>query len=194
MARDPRYQTDPVHHLSTEQLRQFLAALYRALANEYVDDALQTRIVNRVVYGNPQGIPADALAVLQQTPYRFRSPGTDGLGPLMPGDVVREHVPVRLEGPMSPDLREKILGSLGGLTDEKQARWLAEGGEQRHHTGGPPPNAAAEPDAAAAYRASRYYETVIGDRPLTPEDREKISDLLDPPYWRRALRRLRGGR
>ena len=46
---------DPVQHMQAEALRQTLAMVERALTDEGVPDDVQRRIVNRVVWGEPEG-------------------------------------------------------------------------------------------------------------------------------------------
>lgn len=46
---------DPVQHMQAEALRQTLAMVERALADEGVPDDVQRRVVNRVVWGEPEG-------------------------------------------------------------------------------------------------------------------------------------------
>lgn len=47
--------TDPVQHMQAEALRQTLAMVERALADEGVPDDARRRVVNRVVWGEPEG-------------------------------------------------------------------------------------------------------------------------------------------
>lgn len=47
--------TDPVQHMQVEALRQTLNMVERALADEGVTDDVQRRVVNRVVWGEPEG-------------------------------------------------------------------------------------------------------------------------------------------
>ncbi|MFC8515495.1 hypothetical protein [Streptomyces sp. NPDC057257] len=47
--------TDPVQHAQTELMRRTLAAVERALADEDVPDEVRRRVVNRIVWGEPEG-------------------------------------------------------------------------------------------------------------------------------------------
>lgn len=46
---------DVVQHRQAEQLRQTLAAVERAMADEGVTDEARRRVINRVVWGEPEG-------------------------------------------------------------------------------------------------------------------------------------------
>lgn len=46
---------DVVQHRQAEQLRQTLAAVERAMADEGVPDEARRRVINRVVWGEPEG-------------------------------------------------------------------------------------------------------------------------------------------
>lgn len=46
---------DPVQHRQAEQLRQTLAAVERAMADEGVTDDVRRRVIRRVVWGEPEG-------------------------------------------------------------------------------------------------------------------------------------------
>lgn len=47
--------TDPVQHMQVEALRQTLAMVERALIQEGVPDDVRRRVINRVVWGEPEG-------------------------------------------------------------------------------------------------------------------------------------------
>lgn len=47
--------TDPVQHMQAEALRQTLSMVERALIDEGVPDDVRRRVVNRVVWGEPEG-------------------------------------------------------------------------------------------------------------------------------------------
>lgn len=47
--------TDPVQHMQAEVLRQTLAAVNRAMADEGVSEEARRRVLNRVVWGEPEG-------------------------------------------------------------------------------------------------------------------------------------------
>lgn len=47
--------TDPVQNMQAEALRQTLNMVERALADEGVPDDVRRRVVNRVVWGEPEG-------------------------------------------------------------------------------------------------------------------------------------------
>lgn len=47
--------TDPVQHAQAESLRQTLALLERALADEDIPDEAAHRVINRIVWGDPNG-------------------------------------------------------------------------------------------------------------------------------------------
>lgn len=46
---------DPAQHMQVEALRRTLDMVERALADEGVPDGVQRRVVNRVVWGEPEG-------------------------------------------------------------------------------------------------------------------------------------------
>ena len=48
--------TDPVQKMQVESLRQTLTMLERALAEEGIPDEVQRRVVNRIVWGDPEGL------------------------------------------------------------------------------------------------------------------------------------------
>ncbi|MEW2420455.1 hypothetical protein AB0911_07915 [Streptomyces nigra] len=47
--------SDPVQHMQAEALRQTLGMVERALTDEGVPDDVRRRVVNRVVWGEPEG-------------------------------------------------------------------------------------------------------------------------------------------
>jgi hypothetical protein len=154
LASMPEHETDVGHRLAVDYLRMFLRMLYRACADEGLDMRVTTRIVNRTVYGDPDGPPPsrDAQTQIKHLPQvsreqllglregsgrQLRTPG-DGLGPLTPTDYVVDRIPVRVDTG-DPNLDQKILGALQPLTDPaRQEAWLLEGGEERAAAGPPP--------------------------------------------------------
>ena len=48
--------TDPFQHAQTELMRQLLDGAERAMADEGVPDEARRRVVNRVVWGEPEGL------------------------------------------------------------------------------------------------------------------------------------------
>ena len=50
------YMLDPAVHLQTEVLRQTLDAVERAMAYEDVPEEARRRVINRVVWGEPEGL------------------------------------------------------------------------------------------------------------------------------------------
>lgn len=49
-------RTDPVQHAQTELTRQMLDGAERAMADEGVPDEARRRVVNRIVWGEPEGL------------------------------------------------------------------------------------------------------------------------------------------
>ena len=49
------FLTDPVQHSQVEGLRQTLAMMERALADEGIPDETARRVINRIVWGEPEG-------------------------------------------------------------------------------------------------------------------------------------------
>lgn len=47
---------DVVQHREAQQLRQTLAAAERAMADEGVSDETRRRVINRIVWGEPEGL------------------------------------------------------------------------------------------------------------------------------------------
>jgi hypothetical protein len=47
--------TDPVQHALAEQLRQTMDAVEHALINEGVPEDVRHRVINRVIWGEPEG-------------------------------------------------------------------------------------------------------------------------------------------
>lgn len=47
--------TDPLQHAQAEWMRQTLAAAERAMADEGVPDEARRRVINRIVWGEPEG-------------------------------------------------------------------------------------------------------------------------------------------
>jgi hypothetical protein len=48
--------TDPVQHAQTELMRQLLDGTERAMADEGVPEEARCRVVNRIVWGEPEGL------------------------------------------------------------------------------------------------------------------------------------------
>ena len=58
------YHLDPQVHAEVERLRQFVDATERAMADERVSKQVRERIINRVVFGDPEG--RDAVYVTRR--------------------------------------------------------------------------------------------------------------------------------
>lgn len=56
---------DPAQHMQVEALRRTLSMVERALADEGLPDDVQRRVVNRVVWGEPEGY-VDVRARVQE--------------------------------------------------------------------------------------------------------------------------------
>lgn len=81
---------DPVQCAQTELLRRTLAAMERAMVDEGVDEDAQRRIVNRVVWGDPDGL-RDAYAEMRRREAELhrKLPWTNprfGAGPVRPDE------------------------------------------------------------------------------------------------------------
>lgn len=50
------YLNDPVQHAQVELQRQVLDAADRAMAREGVPESARNRVVNRIVWGDPEGL------------------------------------------------------------------------------------------------------------------------------------------
>lgn len=61
---------DPVQHAQTELMRRTLAAMEHAMADEGVDEEARRRVVNRVVWGEPDGL-RDAHAEMRTRVTEF---------------------------------------------------------------------------------------------------------------------------
>lgn len=57
--------TDPAQHMQIEALRRTLRMVERALADEGLPDDVQRRVVNRVIWGEPEGY-VDVRARVQE--------------------------------------------------------------------------------------------------------------------------------
>jgi hypothetical protein len=87
--------TDPMQHAQAEQLRQTLAAADRAMADEGVPEAVRRRVVNRIVWGEPEGLVDVHAQVRERTIAAYRSmpmPSPEALRDLFDG-----------AGPVRPD-------------------------------------------------------------------------------------------
>jgi hypothetical protein len=49
------FHTDPLQHAQVKWMRQTLAAAERAMADEGVPDEARRRVINRIVWGEPEG-------------------------------------------------------------------------------------------------------------------------------------------
>ncbi|HEY6114639.1 MAG TPA: hypothetical protein VI172_01660 [Candidatus Dormibacteraeota bacterium] len=88
---------DPVQHAQTELMRRTLDAVDRAMADEGVPDDVRRRVVNRVVWGEPEGL-VDVHAQIdwarQQVAAAYDLPpdltsaweATHGAGPVRPDE------------------------------------------------------------------------------------------------------------
>lgn len=50
------YRNDPQAHFETEMLRMILDSADRAMADEEVPEEARRRVINRVVWGDPDGV------------------------------------------------------------------------------------------------------------------------------------------
>jgi hypothetical protein len=81
---------DPVQCAQTEVLRRTLVALERAMVDEGVDEEARRRVVNRVVWGDPDGLRdthaemRDRVAELHRK-HPWTSPSY-GAGPVRPDE------------------------------------------------------------------------------------------------------------
>lgn len=55
LASDSRYIEDPTYRLEVKWLRHMLSRLYEAMTEEAVSSVQQERIVDRMLYGRPDG-------------------------------------------------------------------------------------------------------------------------------------------
>lgn len=81
---------DPVQHAQTELMRRTLGALERAMVDEGVGEEAQRRIINRVVWGDPDGL-RDAYAEMRRREAELhrKLPWTNpayGAGPVRPDE------------------------------------------------------------------------------------------------------------
>lgn len=60
LASDPMYLTDPGYYAEVERLRGLLRRLGEAMADEGISHPIQERIINRLLYGHPDGARARA--------------------------------------------------------------------------------------------------------------------------------------
>jgi hypothetical protein len=87
---------DPVQHAQTEQMRALLDVAERAMATEGVSEDARRRVVNRIVWGEPEGRVdvyeerrRQAMAVsgsLQPSAEQLAALLVDGAGPVAPGE------------------------------------------------------------------------------------------------------------
>lgn len=87
---------DPAQHMQVEVLRRTLDMVERALADEGVPDDVQRRVVNRVVWGEPEGyvdvhaqMDRQRLAMAENVRPSAETPAAllaDGAGPVRPDE------------------------------------------------------------------------------------------------------------
>ncbi|MGW5477686.1 hypothetical protein [Streptomyces sp. NPDC004008] len=84
---------DPVQHAQTELMRRTLEATERAMADEGVPDEARRRVVNRVVWGEPEGFVDVRARFREQVLAAYDLPTKltdawktihDGAGPVRP--------------------------------------------------------------------------------------------------------------
>lgn len=86
---------DPVQKAQIEALRQTLTMMERALADEGVQDETRRRVINRIVWGDPEGlvdVHAQMLRVRKQM-----------LAADLPPDLARAWWEFPSAGPVRPD-------------------------------------------------------------------------------------------
>ncbi|WP_435279156.1 hypothetical protein [Streptomyces sp. 1222.5] len=86
---------DPLRKAQIETLRQTLATVEQALADEGLPDETQRRVINRIVWGNPEGL-ADVHA--QMMSVRKQMLLTD-----LPPDIARTWWEYPSTSPARPD-------------------------------------------------------------------------------------------
>jgi hypothetical protein len=86
--------TDPAQKAQIESLRQALARVERALADEGLPVEVRRRVINRVVWGDPEGVDVHAkfLAIRKQL-----------LAADLPPDVAKMWWEFPSAGPVRPD-------------------------------------------------------------------------------------------
>ena len=83
--------TDPVQHMQVEALRRTLAMADRAMADEGVSEETRRRVVNRVVWGEPEGhvdvyTQMDDRARMAASASFSLPPDLTDAGPVRPGE------------------------------------------------------------------------------------------------------------
>jgi hypothetical protein len=86
---------DPVQHAQIEALRQTLTLTERALADEGIPEDVRRRVVNRVVWGEPEGL-VDVRA-------QFDAIRKQMLKMDLPPDLARAWWALDTTGPVRPD-------------------------------------------------------------------------------------------
>jgi hypothetical protein len=87
---------DPVQHAQTEMVRQSLAAAERAMADEGIPEEVRRRVINRIVWGEPEG-RVDMHAQMD----RVRKQIADAYD--LPPDLTRAWDAIPSAGPVRPD-------------------------------------------------------------------------------------------
>lgn len=93
----PALLTDPVQHAQIEALRQTLTTVERALADESIPPETARRVINRIVWGDPEGhvdvharygaVRKQMLAAADLPPDLARAWWAfDSAGPVRPGE------------------------------------------------------------------------------------------------------------
>jgi hypothetical protein len=86
---------DPAQKVQIEALRQALTMVERALADEGLPDEVRRRVINRVIWGDPDGF-VDVHA-------QFRAIRKQMLALDLPPDLARKWWSLDTTGPVSPD-------------------------------------------------------------------------------------------
>jgi hypothetical protein len=88
---------DPVQHAQTELMRRTLAAVERGMADEGIPPEVRRRVVNRIVWGEPEGlvdvharVREQVLLAAHDLPVEltdaWEAIHADGTGPVRPGE------------------------------------------------------------------------------------------------------------
>lgn len=89
------YMLDPAAHMRIETLRQTLDAVERAMAYEDIPEEARRRVINRVVWGEPEGYVDVRARVREQVLAAYDLPTEltdawkairDGAGPVHPDE------------------------------------------------------------------------------------------------------------
>lgn len=84
---------DPVQHAQTELMRRMLDATDRAMADEGVPEEVRRRVVNRVVWGEPEGFVDVHARIREQVLAAYD----------LPPDLTEAWEAIHSAGPVRPD-------------------------------------------------------------------------------------------